>query len=65
MSPGNSKVKTRMPRRGSAQLLAETVPNAARLRAAARDDAVGETAAALPWLVCEDVEPSAAPAPSE
>ena len=54
-----------MPRRGSAQLSAETVPNAARLRAAARDDGVGEATAVLPRLVCEVVEPAAVPGTSE
>jgi hypothetical protein len=45
-----------MPSRGSAQLLAETVPNAARLRAAARDEAVGVVTVVLAPLVCEGVD---------
>jgi len=54
-----------MPRRGSAQLSAETVPKAARLRAAVRDDGVGEAIEVLPRLVFEVVEPAAVAGTSE
>jgi hypothetical protein len=59
--PGNSSVRTKTASRGSPQLFADTVPKAARLRAAARDEAVGVVAEVLPELVWAAVDPLSLP----